>query len=110
MRLVVFILTIFFGKKVGSDDFGNIYYYSKYKLFGRERRWVMYKGSKEPSKVPDYWEVWLRHISDKPLDISSKNDWQKQHLPNLSGTSFANMYHKNKQIKNANSYQAWEEK
>lgn len=110
MRLIVFIITILFGKKAGSDEFGNVYYYSNMKLSGRQRRWVMYKDSKEASKIPDYWEVWLRHITDKPLDVSKKNSWQKQHLPNLTGTSFAKSYHQNKKIKNANTYESWKEK
>ncbi len=106
MRLIVFIITILFGKKAGEDKFGNIYYYSNKKIFARERRWVMYKGSKEASKIPDYWEVWLRHISEKPLDISEIQTWQKQHLPNLTGTVFSKKYAK-KEINNPNTYESW---
>jgi NADH:ubiquinone oxidoreductase subunit len=80
------------GKRVGTDGFGNRYYRSsKQPLYGRERRWVLYKGIDEASKVPPEWHAWLHHITEKPLtDGDAKaHPWQKPHVPNLSGTPYA---------------------
>ena len=40
--------TIFFGKFVGEDEFGNKYYENK----KRKKRWVIYKGEIEATKIP----------------------------------------------------------
>ena len=39
--------TIFFGKFVGKDEFGNKYYQSK-----NGKRWVIYSGEIDASKIP----------------------------------------------------------
>ncbi len=53
MNLGTILYTWIFGELVGSDEFGNRYYHNPEDLRrGRERRWVMYKGDHEPSKVP----------------------------------------------------------
>ncbi len=109
MRLVIFLLTLFFGKKAGKDQFGNVYYYSNSKLFAKQKRWVYYMGSKEASKIPDYWEAWLRFMLDKPIDTSNKHLWQQDHLPNLTGTNHM-LDHKDNILTNFNSYKAWKEK
>ena len=78
------------GIKVGEDNFGNRYYRSKGRSgYNRERRWVVYKGSSEPSKVPPEWHAWLHHITDTPLTDKNRHSWQKEHVPNLSGTRAA---------------------
>jgi len=99
MNFGTWIYTKINGEFVGEDEFGNRYFRAK-KLknehVGRgsetERRWVIYKGSPEPSKVPAYWHGWLHYITDKtPGSASSKRryKWEKEHLPNLTGTDFA---------------------
>lgn len=58
------------GRQVGTDAFGNRYYQGKsQKLdrYGRERRWVVFKGEVEASKVPPEWHAWLHHIAAAPL-------------------------------------------
>ena len=40
-----FLYTIFFGKLVGKDEFGNKYYKNK-----KGKRWVIYKGEVNASK------------------------------------------------------------
>ncbi|MDH5489222.1 MAG: NADH:ubiquinone oxidoreductase subunit NDUFA12 [Rhodospirillaceae bacterium] len=83
------IHTAIFGHKVGSDEFGNRYYVSnRSKLYGRERRWVIYNGRVEASKVPPEWHAWLHQTVDVPLseDAAQPKEWQLAHLPNLSGT------------------------
>jgi len=109
MRIVIFLLTIFLGKKAGEDSFGNQYYYSKFKLFNRERRWVCYKGIIEASKVPDNWECWLRHITETPLAASENS--VKHHTPNLTGTCNAftpNLY--NEKVNFSHLYKPWNRK
>jgi NADH:ubiquinone oxidoreductase subunit len=87
------------GELVGTDQFGNRYYRDKIKpklvLGGgresRERRWVLYEGMAEPSKVPPEWHAWLHHSSNivPSGDAAKRRPWQKEHLPNLTGTALA---------------------
>lgn len=84
------IYTLIFGERVGSDAFGNRYYRNRRApRYGRERRWVIYKGRVEATKVPAEWHAWLHHTTDAPLTDVKPRPWQRQHLPNLSGTAFA---------------------
>lgn len=77
-------------KLVGTDEFGNKYYVSRFKkdYLGRETRFVIYKGKLEPSKVPAMWHSWLHHLSDEAIK-DKPFKWQKPHLPNLTGTKLA---------------------
>ena len=80
------------GQLVGTDEFGNRYYRHKgASLHGRERRWVLYKGGKEASKVPPEWHAWLHHTAPEPLTESATQarPWQKEHAPNMTGTAMA---------------------
>ncbi|MCW8834896.1 MAG: NADH:ubiquinone oxidoreductase subunit NDUFA12 [Rhodospirillales bacterium] len=86
------LLTWFFGELVGTDEFGNRYYRNRRRRrHGRELRWVWYKGSPEPSKVPPEWHAWIHHTTDEPLTESAAQarDWQQGHLPNMTGTATA---------------------
>ena len=40
------------GELVGTDQFGNTYYRDKKATGRRERRWVLYNGEPEATKVP----------------------------------------------------------
>lgn len=84
------LFTIFHGKRVGHDEFGNRYFQARRKNhMGRYRRWVMYKGAAEPSKVPPHWHGWLHYTTnDVPPsgEAVKQHAWQKEHLPNLTGT------------------------
>lgn len=83
--------TWFKGELVGQDSFGNRYYREKGPENLCERRWVLYKGLAEASKIPPEWHGWLHHRTERP--IPSKNikrwPWERNHLPNLSGTPYA---------------------
>jgi NADH:ubiquinone oxidoreductase subunit len=86
------LFTALRGRRVGTDSFGNRYYQT---ADGR-RRWVLYNGTVEGSRVPAEWHGWMHHITDTPPESGSeagmtKTSWQKDHLPNLSGTEGA--YH-----------------
>tara|TARA_Y100001956_G_C4021105_1_gene142006 strand:+ start:235 stop:618 length:384 start_codon:yes stop_codon:yes gene_type:complete len=75
------------GVKVGEDDQGNVFYTSK----DGKRRWVIYNGEVEASRVSPDWHGWLHHTfdelpTDKPL---VHKDWEKPHLENLTGTAMA---------------------
>ena len=78
------------GAKVGSDRFGNVYYRTKDTQPGtRERRWVLYAGEPDASKIPPEWHAWLHHTTKEPLPEGSSafhKPWQKEHLPNMSGS------------------------
>jgi NADH:ubiquinone oxidoreductase subunit len=93
------IMTWFRGELVGTDTFGNRYFRDKSRRavargggrFSRERRWVMYNGEAEASRVPPEWHGWLHHSTDDvPADGGRPlYAWQKPHVPNLTGTPLA---------------------
>jgi NADH:ubiquinone oxidoreductase subunit len=88
-NLQIYVFTWRHGERVGTDAFGNVYYRSRRPRPGRrERRWVLYNGEPEASKVPPDWHGWLHHTMPAPLPPGSPfhKPWQKEHLPNLTGT------------------------
>ena len=51
------------------------------------KRWVMFNGEIEASKIPPHWHAWLhKSIDEPPLNYSHKYSWQKDHKPNMTGT------------------------
>jgi NADH:ubiquinone oxidoreductase subunit len=106
------LLTWFKGERVGEDEFGNKYYREKGPESLKERRWVIYKGMAEASKVPAEWHGWLHHTTLVPPTIEQRErwPWEKNALPNLSGTPYA--YHPpgwgGKRNKVTGDYLAWE--
>ena len=79
--------TMFCGQQVGEDADGNRYYRGRKTPAGvRERRWVMYVGEPEASKVPAEWHIWLHHTADAPIPDSARKVWQKPHIANMTGT------------------------
>jgi NADH:ubiquinone oxidoreductase subunit len=89
MSLGTLLYTWLYGELVGTDEFGNRYYRAKSgHRYGRERRWVLYKGRPEASKVPPEWHAWLHHTVEAPLvrQATEAKPWQKEHVPNLTGT------------------------
>jgi len=114
------LYTLTFGKKVGADEFGNKYYTTRFfskqvGRYGKERRWVLFNGKAEASKIPSYWHGWMHYsFDDVPgeKDMKKTYKWQKQHLPNLTGTEFAYLppgdAEKNaKRDKASSDYQSW---
>jgi NADH:ubiquinone oxidoreductase subunit len=82
------------GLQVGRDAFGNRYFRDKTgatRADGlREKRWVLYNGAPEASKVPPEWHAWLHHtVTAAPLASQPTKPWQKEHIPNLTGTPLA---------------------
>lgn len=77
------------GRRVGEDASGNVYYEAK----KGGRRWVIYSGPAEGSRVPAEWHGWLHHSTDM-LPTESQTPvraWEKPHLPNLTGTPIAHV-------------------
>ena len=80
-----FIYTLFTGRFVGSDEFGNKYYSNS-----KGKRWVIYKNIVESSKIPAEWHSWIHFlVPNKPSNKTRKFLWQKQHEENLTGTKKA---------------------
>ena len=94
------------GRHVGTDAFQNQYFESKHSVdaFGRMRRWVIYQGTIEPSKIPSQWHGWLHHTVDKPVDQAMR-PWKMGHLPYLTGTAFA--YFPQQPTLTNGRYEAW---
>jgi NADH:ubiquinone oxidoreductase subunit len=74
-----------FGEEVGRDPFGNIYYRDKK---GPGRRWVIYAGDNDGSRVPPDWQAWLRGtIADLPgKALPPVRRFQRKPTANLTGT------------------------
>lgn len=75
------------GQRVGEDEAGNIFYETR----DGKRRWVIFNGEAEASRVSPDWHGWLHHTwkeppTQKPL---VRKEWEKPHQPNLTGTSLA---------------------
>jgi NADH:ubiquinone oxidoreductase subunit len=87
------------GELVGTDQFGNRYYRERKRrklrrgggFLSRERRWVVYNGEPEASRVPPLWHGWLHHTTDDVPTAAAQPayPWQKEHVPNLTGTALA---------------------
>jgi NADH:ubiquinone oxidoreductase subunit len=85
---------------VGADEYGNKYYEERrVSLEGRKRRYVVYKGYADASRVPADWHGWLHHtVGQAPgeeVDVKHKvkrlprQAWETDHTPNLTGTVHA---------------------
>ncbi|MFT5065400.1 MAG: NADH:ubiquinone oxidoreductase subunit [Yoonia sp.] len=72
------------GVKVGEDQQGNVFYTNK----DNSRRWVIFNGPIEGSRIDPDWHGWLHWTwneppTDKPLVHKT---WEKPHQENLTGT------------------------
>jgi len=74
------------GSKVGTDHLGNSYFQGS-----DGRRWVIYKGANDVSRVPPEYYAWLTRqiddVPDKALPPTPK--FLKAAQPNLTGTPAA---------------------
>lgn len=75
------------GVKVGEDAEGNAFYETR---DGR-RRWVIYNGEAEASRVSADWHGWLHHTWKEPPNKAplKHKPWEKPHQENLTGTMLA---------------------
>ncbi|OYX45917.1 MAG: NADH:ubiquinone oxidoreductase subunit NDUFA12 [Sphingomonadales bacterium 32-64-22] len=81
------------GEHVGTDAQGNRYYRSAKKktVEGRERRWVIYNGANDASRVPAEWHGWLHGSFDgvPESNLPPARIWEADYTPNATGTSAA---------------------
>ena len=91
MSLGTLLYTWFFGNFVGSDKLSNKYYCDSNDFQNKNaKRWVIFNGEIEASKIPPHWHAWLHKSIDKPpLNYIHKYSWQKNHEQNKTGTNDA---------------------
>jgi len=109
------LFTLLSGKRVGQDQLGNVYYSGKPRRgYKRDRRWVIYNGEVEATRVPPEWHNWLHHTTDilpqeqNPL----RREWQKPPEKNMSGSTGAyvppgHVLRGAQRQKATGDYQAW---
>ena len=75
------------GVLVGDDAQGNVFYQTR----DGKRRWVIFAGECEASRVGADWHGWLHHTFAQPPTKRPlpKQDWEKPHKENQSGTAGA---------------------
>lgn len=98
------------GVRVGADSQGNIYYRERH----RDRRWVIYNGPVEASRIPPEWHGWLHYTVDELPDEETRyrKRYELSHQANQTGTP--NAYRPRGSILNAarrpkatGDYEAW---
>ncbi|MBO9467741.1 NADH dehydrogenase [Pelagimonas phthalicica] len=75
------------GVKVGEDEQGNVFYESR----DGKKRWVIFNGEVEASRISPDWHGWLHHTFDeRPGDKGlAHKTWEKPHQENVTGTALA---------------------
>lgn len=97
------------GVKVGEDDQGNVYYRTR----DDKRRWVIFNGDMEASRVSPEWHGWLHHTwktspAEQPVP---RKTWEKPHQENLTGTAMAYAPAgslRKSDVKTRSDYEAWQ--
>jgi NADH:ubiquinone oxidoreductase subunit len=82
------------GERVGTDHQGNVYYRARKRQAmdgpfpGRERRWVIYNGANDASRVPPEWHGWLHGSFDgvPESNLPPARIWEVAFTPNATGT------------------------
>jgi NADH:ubiquinone oxidoreductase subunit len=115
-NIVTALYTWLNGKRIGEDAYGNVYFEARKDRasHGQKKRWVVFKGKAEPSKVPAHWHGWLHYTTDSVPDekTAQKYAWQKESVPNLTGTAGAyvppgHINHGGHRSASAADYEAW---
>lgn len=96
------------GVKVGDDEAGNTFYQTK----NGEKRWVIFNGEAEASRVGPEWHGWLHHTWDEPPTKKplKHKSWEQPHQENLTGTAMAYMPEgslRQAKPKDRTDYEAW---
>jgi len=104
------VTTWWSGVPVGHDKFGNRYYESR----DKKRRWMIYAGTVEASRVPPDWHGWMHHtFADPPTTAPlPAKAWEAEHQPNLTGTPGAyhpegSLWKDGKRPPATGDYEAW---
>ena len=91
------------GEHVGTDAAGNKYYRAKPKTgakaaaandgsyTSRDKRWVIYNGANDASRVPSEWHGWLHGTYDEVPEshLPPPRVWEVDYTPNATGTAAA---------------------
>ena len=72
---------------MGEDAAGNVFYQTR----DGKRRWVIYNGEIQASRITPDWHGWLHHTYDEPPTKAplAHKPWEKPHLENLTGSEEA---------------------
>ncbi|KMW60355.1 NADH:ubiquinone oxidoreductase 17.2 kD subunit [Candidatus Rhodobacter oscarellae] len=75
------------GVKVGEDEDGNAFFETR----DGKRRWVIFQGEAEASRVSPEWHGWLHRTYQEPPTKAplKRKAWEKPHQENLTGTALA---------------------
>ena len=75
------------GIRVGEDPQGNIFYHNA----DDSKRWVIFNGEVEASRVAPEWHGWLHRTWDEPPTDRPlvRKTWEKPHQENLTGSELA---------------------
>lgn len=76
------------GEEVGRDEAGNVYFRHRK---DPARRWVIYKGANDSSRVPPGWNAWLRGTIEEAPEkgLPPRRAFEQDPQPNLTGTPSA---------------------
>ncbi len=112
------------GDHVGTDAQGNRYYRTKNtrkgglptdgSYVGKERRWVVYEGANDASRIPPEWHGWMHgSFDDVPESyLPPAKIWEVEYTPNATGTADAYrpqgaLERGGKRVKTVGDYEAW---
>lgn len=102
------------GKRVGEDQFGNVYYEGSKHKDGYVRRWVIYKNYSEASTIPAGWHGWIHYRTNTPPtgEAYVPHGWEQPHQPNLTGQAGAyapkgSIKHHGNRPQVSGDYDAW---
>lgn len=75
------------GIKVGEDEQGNVYYRTR----DDKRRWVIYNGECEASRISPDWHGWMHFTWDQPPSEAplAHKSWELPHKENRTGLADA---------------------
>ena len=96
------------GIKVGEDDQGNLYFRDR----NDQRRWVIYNGEVEASRVSPEWHGWLHKTWKNPPSEEEimRKKWEKPHQKNLTVSALAfvtSVSMRNAKAKETSDYEPW---
>lgn len=97
-------------REVGRDALGNVYYQSK----KGDRRYVIYNGQNDASRISPDWYAWMhKQIDDVPDNaLPPVPKFLKEPVPNLTGTNAAyrpagSLERGGRRAAASGDYQAW---
>jgi NADH:ubiquinone oxidoreductase subunit len=76
------------GEEMGRDEAGNVYFRHRK---DPKRRWVIYEGSNDSSRVPPGWNAWLRGTIDEVPEkgLPPRRAFEQPPVANLTGSDGA---------------------